>query len=401
MQRRSIALALTVLAALPGNLARAGATIELAPDKSLTIGLLVQPQLRLEQEDALAVPPSLSASGTAGSLTFDPFVRRTRLLLSGQYTDLIKFFVETDQPNWGRRGDWTPAFFLQDVWVEFNIHRSLQLDVGLLLLPTCHHGAQGAGTLLLVDYHGDLIKLPMTTAKAWRDVGVMARGEFFDGHLEYRAALTNGVQAKLGWDARNPDPAGPLNPGDAPLLSGRLVGNVFESEAGSGVGGFFYDGLYLKQDGDRLISPKRVLSFGASGLAQPDAVYGGYNGRRSTFLMVAGDLFADYPIGDGSQAINAQLDLLFYDFGRGHLDTGRGVLAEVGYRFDRVEPVVGFDWYDAVNADDHDLIGLRGGINWWLYGHDANLKFEFGGQRVGDSHAPIRVTALLQAQLAI
>jgi len=399
MQRRTLALA--TLAALPCSLAHAGATIELAPDKSLTIGLLVQPQLRLEQEDALAVPPALSASGNAGSLTFDPFVRRTRLLLSGQYTELIKFFVETDQPNWGRRGDWTPNFYLQDVWVEFNIHRALQLDVGMLLLPTCHQGAQGGGSLLLADYHLDLIKLPMTTARAWRDVGVMARGEFFDGHLEYRAALTNGIQAKTGWDAQNPSPRGPLNPGDAPLLSGRLVGNIFDSEAGSGVAGFFYDGLYLKQDGDRLISPQRILSFGASSLYQPDSVYGGYDGRRTGFLMLAGDLFADYPIGDGNQAINAQLDLLFYDFGPQHLDTGRGVLVEVGYRFDRVEPVAGFDWYDAVNADDHDLIGLRGGVNWWLYGHDANLKFELGGQRLGGDDQPLRVTALLQAQLAI
>ena len=58
-------------------------------------------------------------------------------------------------------------------------------------------------------------------------------------------------------------------------------------------------------------------------------------------------------------------------------------------------------WYDAINSDTNDLIGLRGGINWWLFGNDANLKIELGGQRVGGNGRPIRLTALLQAQLAI
>lgn len=369
--------------------ARAAGTIEVDKDKKIKVGFLLQSHLRTDQDG--------NADGLSWSV--DPFVRRARIMLYGQYTDLVHFFVETDQPNWGKGGNWESTFFVQDAWVEFNLHEALQIDVGMLLIPFSHHGSQGATSLLMLDYHGALIKYLPGTHKVWRDMGVMARGEFLNKMFEYRLALTNGVQTGLGADPEAPNPEGFLNNYDVPWVSGRMVLNLFDPEGGAGAGGFYADGIYLKNDGDRLISPKRILSGGISGNFQPDAAYGGADGTKSPYVAMAADIFTDYPLGDGTMSLNGQANFYYYNVGETHPNTGIGALVEFGFRCGRFQPVFGFDWFESFESNETDMMGGRVGFNWWILGHTANLKAEVGGQRIGESDRLFTMHGLLQAQL--
>jgi len=420
--------------------ARAAGKIVVADDKTLEISVLLQPQLRFDNP---AWNKKYNDDFGSGSWSYDPLIRRARLLMYGQFTSMVNFFVETDSPNFGYKSNYSTSMYIQDAYVELNLHPALQIDTGMLLLPFSHHGMQGAGSLLMVDYHSSLIKYPAgdgtatnTPTKVWRDVGVMVRGELLDKSLVYRLALTNGAQAIDRTTAAIPYY---LNRKETPWVTGRVTYNLFDSEDGAGVGGMFWDGLYLKVDGDKLLSPKKIISLGASGSYQAKANYikttipanptatppttAVDKWTKTNFLAVAGDIFVDYPMGDGTQAVNAQVDFYYYDFGKvtngmasdpaaptvldkdvNHASSGMGMFAEAGYRFGQLEPVVGVDWFDAKQGDKGDLLGVRGGVNYWIAGNTANVKAEFGMQRViqddnPDTDEKFGKTAIIQTQL--
>ena len=93
-------------------------------DTSIKIGALVQTRAEV------------SAHGAPdGSAAADFYLRRMRLMLYGTVHPQVHFFIETDNPNFGRSGDWSGGMFIQDAWVEWAPHRALQLDAGLLLVP--------------------------------------------------------------------------------------------------------------------------------------------------------------------------------------------------------------------------------------------------------------------------
>ena len=383
-------LILASACALLPTTANAAATISLGEGKQLNIGLLLQPQVRVDED------------GTADhrNVSFEPLLRRVRLVLSGQYTELVHFFVDTDSPNWGKQGDWSSRPYMQDAWLELNLHEALQIDMGMILLPFSHHGCQGAGSLLMVDYHSPLMRYPDGATRVWRDVGLMARGQFLGKRLEYRLAVTNGVQSAAGDTAGWPRFRNRL---DAPWITGRLTANIFESEAGAGAAGFFYDGLYVTDEGDSLKSPKRIVSVGVSGSYQPRIRITA--GGKEDFRALAADVFIDWPLADGTQAVNAQAGYYVYDQGEGHPDTGMGLLAEAGYRWHRFEPYVGFDWFDVSMGPEGDLLAVRGGLAYWLLGHTTSLRLELGATRRGDADPnnedEFALDGVLQAQLAI
>ena len=389
-----VALAAPLLCLAWAQPAQAGAKISVADDKFMSLGLFLQPQLHVFQTEE-----------TESDWGVDPYMRRMRILMAGQLSDKVRFFAETDNPNFGKNGDFSGNMFMQDAWVEWNVHQALQLDAGLLLVPFSHHTMQGAITLLTLDYHGGVVKYPAGTV--WRDVGVMARGELLNKKVEYRLCVTNGVETQaLEIDAAELDsdgnptgttttaahPGGAINPNDAPRFTGRLTLNVFDSEAGPGAGGFFYDGLYLKEVDGKLTSPKKALSIGAGidfqpgvtmldSLDESGAVVGG---ELSDYMAIAIDAFADIPIGeDASKALNAQVDYYMWNYGDGAGTTANGLLAEAGFRIQRVEPVFSFEWLDYAAADDADYNALLGGINWWYRGHNMNLKAQVGASSVG------------------
>ena len=350
-----ISLFATVLFLAPGT-ARASDS----DDASIKVRFLLQPWVQSVQDAA----PSGDAFGS------EFFVRRARVILAGKVNNWIHFFYETDNPNFGKNGKWDSEFFTQDAYVDFRFYDELKVAVGLLLLPFTHHNRQGATTLNTLDYH-NIYSSHFIADKVWRDTGVEARG-IVGGKLDYRVGLYNGRRHEALDDREG---GVVLNPDDMPRIAGRLAFNLFDAEDG-----FFYGGNYLGK--------KKIVTLGVGFDGQPDAVLDS-QGNHAMYSAFSGDLFVDYPINDKMELI-AQTAFVYFD--RGYADsrsedgesrvlaedpgTGMGAFGELGFRYDKYQPVVSGEWFSADAGAEYT--NLRFGLNYWLAGHNANVKLEYG-----------------------
>lgn len=377
--------------------AHAQAKIAIDDNKEATLGFLLQPQIRSDFK-----------GNSEGGPGVDFFLRRARIMVSAKYTDKLYFFFDTDTPNLGKDGNWgtvtdpttgkvTTDFsqYVQDAWVEYNVAPYLQIDSGLILVPFSYHGYQGATSLMMSDYHASLIKYVSGTNRVWRDAGIMVRGEVGKkGMLEYRLAVTNGVETKLGAvDADidgdgvvDPDPRGYVNPKDMPRVVGRVAFNVFSSLGGPGVGGFYTKGAHIKKDGRDVVTTKKVLTFGASVDYQGDAVYTATDNDgdwTAPAMAVAIDAMADIPLNKAkTQAFTGQFDYYIYGQGAGAVNTGMGGFGEVGFRVNWWQPVVSYEWFNVADeALKQDYRAVLGGVNWWWKAHNANVKVAVGSSQ--------------------
>jgi hypothetical protein len=131
--------------------------------------------------------------------------------------------------------------------------------------------------------------------------------------------------------------------------TGRVQINLLDAETG-----FFYAGSYL--------GAKKILSVGGSFDIQDDYKY------------FAGDVFADLPLGPG--VLTAQVNVAHWDGGDFFpaLAKQTGVMGEAGYLIAdlHLSPIVRAErqWI----TDANDLTRLGGGLAFWPFGQNMNLK---------------------------
>jgi hypothetical protein len=322
-----ILLILTLLVTSPAS---AQVVIKVNDDAFFKLGLLLQ-----TQADALQDPVTRSYAQNV-------FVRRVRFLVGGQISKQLSFFVETDSPNLGKSvttgtKNSQPSMYLQDAYVEWKLNDKFMLNAGLMLPSPSRNGVQSAASLLPLDYgpHTFANSGP-TQSNVGRDTGIQARGYLHNKRLEYRAGLFQGMRDKQNRELR---------------FTGRLQYNFFDTETG-----FFYTGTYLGK--------KKVLAVGAGIDRQHE-----YEGHSV-------DVFLDYPLAHG--AITTQLDHIRYD-GGSFLKTLPGqndTLFEAGYLIGKTRfmPVVQFAQRDFSNGNSADERRYGAGLNYFLSGHNANIK---------------------------
>jgi hypothetical protein len=322
---------------------------------SLKFGLLLQPQ------------GEWIDTTTAEHTTENLYLRRFRILLGGKLGDKVTFFVETDTPNVGKAAaDGTKSeanMYVQDASITYSFTPSIMIDGGMLLLPLSHNAQQGATTLLPVDYgpYSFLASTP-TTSRVGRDYGAQFRGYLFNNHLEFRAAITDGVR---GASAKNPF-----------RTTYRVVFYPFDAETG-----FFYTGTNFGK--------KRIVAIGGSYDAQKD------------YKTTSGDLYVDLPAGKSGDAVTLQADFTNYDGGKLIPTFAKqdATLVEASYYFHsiKVGPFLQYAKrnYDAAATPDekYEQVGLA----WWASGHNFNLKL--GAGKFEKAGAKDRNQVLLQAQL--
>jgi len=367
-QNKSAAVTILIcLFLLSGNLAA-----ESKPDENsfLKVRFLLQPWIQLSEQGA----PNSKSWGK------DAFLRRTRILLSGRISDRINFFMETDSPNWGKNGVWSGDMFIQDAFLDFtliteqNMINSLNLAVGMILLPFSHHNRQSAASLNTLDYHSSLIKFPSQSHKVWRDSGLEVRGMFFDRHLDIRVGVFNG---KYGGENRGVL----MNPDDSLRFAGRMQYNFLDPESG-----FFYGGNYL--------GTKKILSIGLGFDHQSDIVFAGEFSAKPVLDYYAAvvDFFLDFPLTQDTELV-LQAGCYLYDYGddidysgSNAPQTGKAYMLESGIRYKWIEPVFSYEKfvpkYDS--GAGYFLEHLRFGLNFWLQGHTLNLKLEYAQEKTRD-----------------
>jgi hypothetical protein len=321
---------LTLLAAT----ASAQAVIKVDDTINLRLGVLLQPQADWTQD-------------ADGGYTQNLFLRRARLLVGGQLSRDLTFFLETDDPNLGKAGGGTKGIStgltLQDAFVEWRVADALIVDAGLMFIPLCRNCYQSAGTLLPIDYGAySFLQSAATQSVVSRDTGFQARGTIANNRLEYRVGAFQGARDRL---SRN---------------SFRSAGHVqyalLDTESG-----FFTTGTYLGK--------KKVLTLG-----------GGYD-VQSDYKAFSADAFFDRPIG-AAGAVTLQADFVHYDGGRTFdLPRQNDLLVEAGYLFTKasVMPWVKLEAQRLRSGEStRDQDRFQGGFSYFDRGHNINVKAGYG-----------------------
>lgn len=335
---------------------------------TLKIGLLLQPQF-----EALG-----SSSATYDGTSVNLFLRRTRLLVGGTLFKNFEYFFDTDSPNLFRgdttnTGGMTPAaatgtktgfgIGVQDAMATWKAYDDyVKFDAGYMLTPGAHNALQGAGTLLGLDYFANSFNHTNVFnggAPVGRDAGIEVRGLLLDNHIEYRAGLFQGL--------RKPGTLPPMGGGQGQVASqnmfrfaGRLQINVLDAETG-----FFYAGTYRGK--------KKILSFGAA------------LDMQSEYHHWAVDGFLDMPVGPGT--LTAQVNFAKWKndptFGAlsntpaGAEQNQTAIMAEAGYMFAYpIGPIFKVERQDFAGSDASNT-RYGGGVAWFPYGHNINLKAFF------------------------
>jgi len=304
----------------------------------------------------------------AGPASRDLYLRRFRLIASGNVGEKLTFFVDTDSPNLGKStaagGKVEERIFFQDVILTYAFRPEVQLDAGLLLVSLSHNSGQGASSLMAVDYGPfSFLASEPTGSRFGRDYGVQLRGYLFSEHFEYRAAAFQGY--------RGPQSTNPLR------YFGRVVWYPFGAETG-----FFYTGTTL--------GARRILAVGSGIDHQMD------------YTAAAADFFYDQPLGNGD-VLTVQGAYNRYDGGTtfAQLPPEHVLFLEAGYfnRKSRLGPFLQLSERRFRDASS-DSQSLRiAGLAYWASGHRLNIKLGAGRLRGGSPSDAWQV--VLQGQLFI
>lgn len=327
------------------------------------------------------------------------FMRRMRLITSGDITKQLHFFVQLDSPNFGRPTGTDPTgltggtgvtngrVLLQDAQLQYEPIPGVFFEMGLLLLPLSHNQVQSTTSFVTLDLHANTIRFPGATATGLagagtapvnsattglRELGLQARGWAFEKKLGWRLGVYNGARgASGGYDPNNNGSITGVNPSGAPQFGGYLHWNFLDTEER----GWLYQGVYFNN--------KPILSVGAGFGYQRKAI------RGMTSLLgpqdwraFSADIYAALPVFPDHELI-AQVDFYNYDFGTGNPNTGNGFFAELGYRFGTIQPFVSYEYFSGSEAvTNADARIVWAGVNWW-FRRINSLKFEFEVTRTG------------------
>jgi hypothetical protein len=288
----------------------------------------------------------------------DFFTRRSRVMLLGQATDKVFFFLNYDAAS-GSSAEYRQDPVLTDAIIDYRISPAFNVSVGRILVPFSFDNQTSAVSLLGIDYPTRaLVGLPTNSSGAfWRDDGIEVRGLLGDGLIDYRVGYFRGDRDTT----RNPDE------------DGRFTGMV-TINFGAAQGGWFFNGNSLGAL-DVLSIGVGYDSMGRSGSYSDGTVTRDYDDHEaySVFAAMEKKLFG------GTVAAQAA----YYDWegvgnpGGAFYNGGNTSALTVGYLMGngRWQPVVRWQNQDPDDGDSLDTVGI--GLSYYISGHRANIKAEY------------------------
>lgn len=341
---------------LAAGAAHAGAKMEIGGDSNswAEVGVLAQPHF-------------LYSDDTADQEDF--YLRRCRLLFTGQFMDGVKMFVDTDAPSAGRNGTATAHIDVQDAFLDA---RLLKTDLGehwvktgLILLPFSFENRAGAGSTLGVDYDSEAIK--MVNTFCWRDYGAELHGNVSD-RFSYIVGAFDGYDSAEG--TKNPE---------ADL---RVTGHAAFNLLGKAETDWFYTQERLGKGGP-------YLSIGAGYDQQNDAtlrltpVAGTTNVTQTIIDSTA--WVVDFQSGFQAGPVGLTLNGGWYEWDNATFD-GNTVFVDGGVRIEKTQATVK---YCLQNPDaGQNVADTTVGLNYFLKGHTLKCGAEY---RWGDSPTTVLV----------
>ena len=334
-------------------------------NKPLSSGLLAAAALALVPQAASAWSPKLEVSETtwvqlgylhqfwyqsvddgaaSGSdRSNDFFTRRNRVMLLGQATDKIFFFVNYDAASGSAAGARQDPV-LTDAMIDYRIRPEFNLVVGRQLVPFTIDNNTSAVTLTGIDYPTrTLANQPTTPSGAfWRDDGILARGLLGGGMFDYRVGYFRG-------DRGTSNAAG----------DGRITG-MFTINLASPQGGWFFN--------QNSLGALDVLSFGV-GFDQMGRSGASDHEAWSAFFTMEKKLGAGHLSFNGTYI---DWDGVVGGFGDGTSMVLAAAFQPTGSKW---QPVLRWQQQDPDVGTKLDTIGI--GLGYYISGHRANIKAEY------------------------
>ena len=323
------------------------------------------------------------------------FVRRARLILTGQLTEDVGFIVATDTSNIGKLGNHAATVTIQDAFGSIRLVPGfLAADVGLFLPPFLHHGTQGAASVVGLDLHAPVFKYAAGSS-GWRDAGAQLRGGVFEDRVQFRLAAFNGVRGEPPYE---PPPGSvqfvevvrnPRNQSDALRYTGSLRVNLLEPEPD-----FYFQGINLGK--------RKVLSVGIAGDTQKDAAVSA-TGTVGEYRAYGADVYLDLPLAEDREVVFQAMASRWWN-GEGAPATGVGSFVEGGYRLGTWAPYASWVRFFS-DAGNGDTEAYHLGLTHYIRGHALDVKADVALERaeapVGPSfeNAPWRTVGTLGLQL--
>lgn len=325
--------------------------------------------------------------------------KRMRLMFNGQLAPNLTFFVETDLATsfmYAKKGTFSNPVadsevttkneqymvFLQDAYINYKVADELQIAFGMILLPFTHLNRQSAVSLLGVNYNTTVVNLPDTTV--WRDYGIEFRGLLANKMIDYRVGIFDGVERKV--DLNNDDAvttSDNINDGGMPRITGHVQINLADAEEG-----FFFSENYLGK--------KKILSFGGGVDYQKGIRYNDVDKNANVvndtvdYLAWTVDVVVDYPINPtmvlAFQAAYISAKNRPYlgsvKHTEGVVDQEYGYYAQAGLLLGNIQPVLKYMTWVQQDAfgdklGDNTVTYLVAGLNYYINGHNANIKIEY------------------------
>jgi hypothetical protein len=139
------------------------------------------------------------SSGTQGYQQ-NMYLRRARIIFSGDVGKEISFFFETDDPKLGiTPKNLASGFVIQDAFMEWKPTKVFQVDGGLFIVPFTRNGLQSTLSYLTLDVSPmATVNNTSTQSAALRDLGFQFKGFFADDRLQYRLGAFDGERDANG-----------------------------------------------------------------------------------------------------------------------------------------------------------------------------------------------------------
>ncbi|MGB4270121.1 MAG: selenite/tellurite reduction operon porin ExtI [Spirochaetota bacterium] len=360
LSRLLVAIALVVGLAAPSFAADGIAKFTFGDDQYLELHYLLQVQAYSQYKDGKPESDYWSK---------DTMIRRSRIIVKGQAAQGVEFFMETDAPKQendnNAQADVTKNgkyLFTQDAYIDFTIAKELKIAFGHILLPFMHHNRQSAVTLLCADYTAAIVPVG---GNVWRDTGIEFRGLLANGLIDYRIGV---------WDGKDRDTTPPItNKNDMPRYTGRVQVNLKDAEEG-----FFYSGNYLGK--------KSIISFGFGVDYQQDVYVTGIT-KAKDYTAWTVDVYFDHPIGANNVLTlqGAYVNVKNGVFGVA-AEKANMYFAEGGFLINGTwQPVARYYYKETENGTKSKISEIAGGLNYFIKGHNANIKVEYAQQLKDES----------------
>ena len=294
-----------------------------------------------------------------GAWASDFAPRRMRVMFNGQLAPNVTFFIESDITN-GGSGE-VYYMFMQDAFINYKIADEFQIAFGMILLPFMHHNRESAVSLLGLDYNTTAVNMSESTI--WRDYGVEFRGLLAGGMIDYRVGVFDGIERKVNTAPGTDDD---VNPAGLPRVTGRIQINLMDPETG-----FFYSGNYLGK--------KKIVSFGAGVDYMKEAVYNTAENTVEDYLAWTVDATIDYPINPG-MVVAFQVAYVAYQWSPAlAVEDASSYFAQAGLLIENIfQPVLRYETkITESDAGDVTTTYLHVGLNYFINGHNANIKINY------------------------